>query len=285
MEPQVIRITPELAQTWINNTEEAIQRKSDRRAISQLSRLMSSGKFRLNGESIIIDNKGNVIDGLHRLKACVKAEIPFESVVVAGVDQECIRTIDSGKGRSVSDNLKIHCGTTNARDVSSTIKQLFMYAQGKTGANKNRDNLLTADDAIKFLERNPHFEESISRYLSTRNRGTKLISPAIFCACYYVFENYDAQSDRAVTLVRDFMYSLATGDGNIENAKKLHSRLLNERLSGRRIKTWTPSHTLKAILWTFAKTMEGQNMERFARMSFIGPNAYKFNFYKPFGSF
>lgn len=46
---------------------------------------MSEGKWHLNGEAIIINDKGLTDNGYHRLAACIQAGVPFQTVLIEGV--------------------------------------------------------------------------------------------------------------------------------------------------------------------------------------------------------
>lgn len=54
--------------------------------INKLADAMKNGKWIMNGEAIKITSDDQVVDGLHRLFACIQADVPFETVVVRGID-------------------------------------------------------------------------------------------------------------------------------------------------------------------------------------------------------
>src|SRR5262245_40928937 len=58
------------------------------------------GRWRLNGESIILDHDLHVLDGQHRLQAISEAGITVEALVVVGADPQVIPSIDQGSRRN-----------------------------------------------------------------------------------------------------------------------------------------------------------------------------------------
>lgn len=97
----VRKITPAMATKWLEAT--TFQRPLKQSHVDWLSAQMAAETFRLNGESIVISTKGEVLDGQHRLWACIFANVPFESLVVEGVDPETFVTIDTGIVRTTAD--------------------------------------------------------------------------------------------------------------------------------------------------------------------------------------
>jgi hypothetical protein len=68
---------------------------------------MRAGRWKLNGESVIFDSADRLLDGQHRLWACIESQRPFETVVVFGADPEAFTTIDQGRHRSPADHLVV----------------------------------------------------------------------------------------------------------------------------------------------------------------------------------
>ena len=84
----VVEITPKDAEVLLSKYLH--NRPISRDNINKYAIQMSEGKWHLNGEAIIINDKGLTDNGYHRLAACIQAGVPFQTV-----------TIDTGKTRSV----------------------------------------------------------------------------------------------------------------------------------------------------------------------------------------
>ena len=68
---KTVRIYPEDAERLYGKSKG--NRTINRSRVTEYANLMASGKWELNGESIILDENGDVSDGHHRLLACIKA--------------------------------------------------------------------------------------------------------------------------------------------------------------------------------------------------------------------
>lgn len=105
MEVEIKKITPDIAKKLLeNNTANRSVRQS---TIDRYAELMKSGQWHDNGESISIDENGVIVNGQHRLMACVKAGIPFNAVIVKGVKSEDSFLYDSGVNRTKKATIEI----------------------------------------------------------------------------------------------------------------------------------------------------------------------------------
>src|SRR5437868_14550451 len=87
---QVMTITPELAQEWLDRG--GTNRKITRRRIDAMTAAIQRGEWRLTGEAIKLDDEGRVRDGQNRLHAIVQAGIPVRSVVARGISEDAFRS-------------------------------------------------------------------------------------------------------------------------------------------------------------------------------------------------
>jgi hypothetical protein len=149
-------ITPEMAVKWLEKNE--INRRLSTSSIENWADVMKRKQWELNGETIIIGDTGDVLDGQHRLWACVESNTSFESYVVIGMSKEVFDTIDTGKKRSGADALHIR---NKMKGVESKYEGAIMAAivtclEYKMGVWKARhSHVITNQDKIDFLEKNP----------------------------------------------------------------------------------------------------------------------------------
>lgn len=80
-------ITPERAATIME--QNIINRKINQANVDFLVDQMNDDQFVFNGESIIISNEGHLLDGQHRLMACIKSNKPIE-VSLVEVATNCV---------------------------------------------------------------------------------------------------------------------------------------------------------------------------------------------------
>jgi hypothetical protein len=97
-------ITPEVAAVYL--ASRGRNRNVNARHVARLATDMSNGNWVVTGEAIKFDSHV-LIDGQHRLEACVMSETPFTTLVVRGLPTESCKAMDSGMKRSVSDALRM----------------------------------------------------------------------------------------------------------------------------------------------------------------------------------
>lgn len=124
-------ITPEMAEKLLTTSQEHVKNRNvaDSR-VDLLSDQMKSGKWRTNGEPIIFDEDGYLLDGQHRLWAVVNSKVTIETVITRGVERSTFATIDTGAGRTAGDVLSI-VGEANTPILASTLGWLHRYETGK----------------------------------------------------------------------------------------------------------------------------------------------------------
>jgi len=87
---------------------------------------ISSNEYELNGEPIIFDERENLLDGQHRLRACVIANKPLRTYVTYGVPRKVFETLDQGRKRTAGDAETI-AGTHNARNVAAVAALVIKH--------------------------------------------------------------------------------------------------------------------------------------------------------------
>lgn len=113
---EVINVTPALAVKWLENTQ--FQRPLNQRHVNNLVSQLKAGKFRTNGETIILCD-GKVLDGQHRLWMVVEANEAVEMAVAHVRDASTFTTIDTGRTRSAADVVSI---TVGDREMPAAVR-------------------------------------------------------------------------------------------------------------------------------------------------------------------
>lgn len=92
---------------------------------------MNAGEYEsLNGEAIIVDERGRLMDGHHRLTAAVQCGVPREFLVVRGVSRASGVTIDTGKIRTASHILQFNGAPTNSTTTAAVARFLILWLRG-----------------------------------------------------------------------------------------------------------------------------------------------------------
>jgi len=179
-------ITPSIAARLLERNP--MNRNLRLTVVNGYARDMKSGRWQVNGDAIRLNNAGELIDGQHRLSACVKSGVPFHTVVIRGVDDDARATIDGGAKRKHGDRLQMR-GVENASQISSTLRMLYGLA---TGDGYSANNTSQELDAI--FQAHPDVAYSVQK-MCHAFRG--LNSP--LCAAHYI-ATWSGHGDRAMAM-------------------------------------------------------------------------------------
>lgn len=139
-------ITPEMAQDFIDKSEQLFtnlkgkcQRKSRKKVIDGYSDEMLDGKWKFNAETIKFDKEGRLMDGYHRMKAVVKSGQAQIFLVVRGIDNSVMDTIDVGHTKTAQEMLEIFnkCTENGAAAVIKARMQLQNHSTSFGQSNAN----------------------------------------------------------------------------------------------------------------------------------------------------
>lgn len=198
------RITPSLAELMLD-TNIRNRNVSDRH-VSVLAQTLESRDMRLNGESIIFSSEGKLMDGQHRLLACVKSKTSFDSVVVFGISPKAFDTIDGGKPRSTADVLALS-GRTNTNRLSAALQALVAFVDngGFFGGSCTNSHIkkVTPPMAARLLAAHPGIVDSVNAMAHNR-----LMKGQHGCILHYVFSMVDKG------LAEEFADVLANGSSD-----------------------------------------------------------------------
>lgn len=153
MRTTVETITPEMAKEYL--THNTANRTLRSKVLAYMVRDMKNGKWKLTHQGIAFDNKGNLVDGQHRLTAIAMAGVPIQMMVTRDVDDDAILNIDTGGPRTPSDAFKIR-GLLSGEDdpamrhtgTISIVRKLF-YCGYNSGTRLTVNEI---DRMMKALE-------------------------------------------------------------------------------------------------------------------------------------
>src|SRR5690349_21900667 len=95
----VIHFEPEVAAEILKVCNHGNRRMIDRHAL-RLAKVIKSENYELTGDTIKFSELGRLLDGQHRLNACVKQGSPIISHVIFGLKESVFDVIDQGKKRN-----------------------------------------------------------------------------------------------------------------------------------------------------------------------------------------
>lgn len=118
-------ITPQLAEKLLEHNTR--NRKILQTKVDQYVKDMKAGFWVENGENIKFDDTGRLIDGQHRLTACVQSGVPFITTLTTGLsDPNAFKTIDTGRTRGADQVLQM-AGIKNPNNVAAAVRIVMSW--------------------------------------------------------------------------------------------------------------------------------------------------------------
>lgn len=179
-------VTPELAKQLLEvNT---LNRALSEPTVVKYAKILESGRWMLNGDTIRISSANVLLDGQHRLAACVRTGVAFECVILENIPPESFTTIDVGKKRSGADTLSV-LGYVSCRNLNGALVQVAKYDMGKVGVSMAFSN----PEILEFAAKYPGVPKSVKAC----ERLKKMVPLSILAACHYLFSresSYEADA-------------------------------------------------------------------------------------------
>ena len=169
------RITPKQAEKYLEENIENNRPVLDRH-VAVLARDMKAGNWVQNGETIKFNGTGSLLDGQHRLWACLEAKVPFTSAVARGVPN--LEDVDRGRHRTMSHILAMR-QVKNAIRVSVAIRTIWRWENTNWRASQI---VPSTRESLELLDSYPVIEEIAK--ISARTRTIEGSSEICSLACW-----------------------------------------------------------------------------------------------------
>jgi hypothetical protein len=185
---RLVTITPRMAKrmTAVHDAlveavgREKANRKPNPDAVNRYSRDMSNDRWVVNGETVKLGNDGRIIDGYQRLLACQKANRPFKTFVIYGLNDEVFSTVDVHNPRNVGFVLSVH-GFDNSKDLGTALKSIWNVKNG----NWNRKP--TNPEIEELAKQHP----TLPDYLRLSRSARHVMSVPLAAALWYLHAKED----------------------------------------------------------------------------------------------
>jgi hypothetical protein len=260
MKAETVVITPELAKKWLAKNPR--NRPLDRKRVAVYASDMTAGRWKLNGETIKF-NGDAMIDGQHRLQACVTSGVPFVSFVIHDVDGDVFDTIDRGKSRTAGDIFHL-MGEKNSRVIASGLAVIHKYILGIGFSNSGAENAATIGRLEELLNEYPEVRECAT-LITGLGFLKKVCSTGLSCGLATLMYRKHPE------LARAFWRDVNDGTNTFQPAAKLRERLIANSLSKQKfatndigtmiIKAWNAVVDGTEIRQLKALRTEGENAE------------------------
>lgn len=264
---QVEFITPALASVYLMANKN--NRPLKKNHVDYLTRLMEENRWMLNGEAIIFDDNGVLLNGQHRLTALAKAKINgIQMLVVRGVDNNSFATYDQGLNRTFGDVFSL-AGIPSANKVSSVVHRYWNLHCGLSALSES-DTLsrnathatgkrrLSKQQALELYEEHAAIFSDAAKIASrVTDKGVKVLTEsdcgslaALLCI------DYEWELD----LIESFFSHLFTGYSSFNCIKALHNKLANSIIS--KTTKMTPRHKINIIAKTWNCFVTGKDTKK-----------------------
>lgn len=147
-------ITPEIATVWLERN--TANRNVVQSTVDRYARDMRAGRWHYTGDPIQFGISGTLLNGQHRLWACLQADVSFESAVVRGIvnEEEVRDVIDTGMKRTLAHALQIH-GEKDALLLAAIVNTCWRY-----DLDRCKGPYPTHEEGLHWLQENPDVREA-----------------------------------------------------------------------------------------------------------------------------
>lgn len=212
---EITTVTPEKAQSLLGN--KALNRKISVHHTTRYADAMNKDLWQFDGMPIRIDWFGQMLDGQQRCLSIIKSGKPQKILIIYGLDPNTIKIMDSGKVRSLADNLMI-AGEQYYNALASALQLYVCYKAKKrlSGGLLNRTGLQT-EEMFDVLFNNPSLRISVKYARAAK----PILSIAIGTFLHYIFSKKNKEQ------ANEFFEKLISGEGFV---KKDPIRVLRDKL-------------------------------------------------------
>lgn len=168
-------ITPERAASLLQlNIKNRRVRKG---WVDTLAKTMAEGGWKEDGNTIKF-NSTHLLDGQHRLLACVQSGCSFRTLVVEGVEDEAMSSIDYIKPRNASDFLHFN-EEKNTSLIASSLNLLNRYLTSRL----RRVVVYTPENIWDLLQEHPEIRKGVEYASRVKS---KLLVPSVVSTSYFL---------------------------------------------------------------------------------------------------
>lgn len=205
---EVVEVTPKMAQGWLDSA--AHNRNVVNIRVEQFAAMMKRGDWLVTGQGIIFNEKGELIDGQHRLMAIVLAGVPVHLLVVRDVIHRAQLVMDQGTRRTPHDQIKLREGIEVLPIHVAVAKQMIASVGG--AGSKTRDLRMTDIQLLDrfYMHHHKAIEFAVSTYWGKSSVRGITIAP-VFAPVARAFYNHPQH------VLRRFVDVVVTGESVAED--------------------------------------------------------------------
>jgi hypothetical protein len=245
-------ITPDMARRWMKKN--VSNRPLTEGAVDTLVDIIKLGEWCLNGASVSFNIMGQLIDGQHRLAACIKSGIPIVSTVTRNLPMEAFNSIDWVRPRSLADVLACE-HQEYYTEVASSLKIVKMLEHR---AHSVKGSKIRPNEMRSILERHANLKKAPAAMNPYKKQLRGFLPKSVAVSLYYIFNELNHGKNKVFwdrillgTDINSSMPEYILREKLIDNSKS-KAKLNETHLVALIIKTWnavSSGRTLKSLRW------------------------------------
>jgi hypothetical protein len=258
-------ITPERA-LELHEKNRINFRPIDKSRVTRLAKEIAAGKWEFTGDTIKINPDGLILDGQHRIEACIQSGIPIKTLIAFNVKASAL-AIDRGKPRTVGQYIANE-GIKNANSVASSAKLCLLHDKGLWHVQGVGAGYITDSEIVDYAIKN---SESLNNACTIAKR-LSLIPSSIAITIIHIGSGRIAYPF-ANEFVEWFWHGAITGErlNATDPPLVLRNRLIDNANAKAKL---SPSFLRFMATYAWNKAVLGEQM-KILRFSSVGPKAQK----------
>ena len=179
-----VMLTPEMAMQLLEHNTH--NRPISQMHVARLVEQIAANLWQFNGDTIKISIDGQVLDGQHRLWACIESKRPVDTIIVRGVERDAFSTIDTIRRPRLPGDVVALMGTTRHRIyIGAALGWLVRWQRGVLDTWKQPGNRIENSDIETAFAANPMIVRAVERAMGVRRVG----NPSLLSFLYYIAAN------------------------------------------------------------------------------------------------
>lgn len=253
---KVVDITPSIAAEMLaKNTNNRALKPS---VVEKYKRDLLSGKWIFGTSAIRVASDGTLLDGQHRLKAIIDANVTVKMVVINNMSKDAIRVIDSGSSRSVSDMFKIE-GSAYANSLGGIITRHRGFLREKYDVASHVR--YTHQEIWDIYQSDIAVYDDAAKRAAAWAKKCKIIPPCLLGALYIYLTKEKKHPENKVNLFIEQLCDIVPSDN--ETFSTFRRIIINYRLVGKKL---TEAHLVVYIIRAWNAYLKDRTLKAFKNM-------------------
>lgn len=179
-------ITPAEAKVLLSKNQNV--RSLSPTVVERLAQIISSGDWRLTNDAIAFDTHGNLVNGQHRLAACVKANRQINVLVIHGVTQDEVESMDTG-ARRMSAHILSHEGYKYATNLPAVVRVIEAVERHRESGHFLTTFPISMPEVLRRVRSEPEIAEATTFICAFNKRNSP---QSAMSALFYFAKKLDA---------------------------------------------------------------------------------------------